>query len=330
MFQNSTEIYQECLHCEDNSYRRSLYFNIFGSILSAIIALVAVIGNGAVTLVSFWDQNLRSQTGNILIVYLAVTDIFTALFIIFPSSIAVAADYWPLGSVFCRMTTCFNCMFLCSSSFNISLVSLDRVIAVLFPLKYDTWISVSVLINVLICLFLVTGISGLVCGVPGWSLYKYTEGTCAIDYINDFRVAYLYTYGFSMCYVLPAILVAICYIKIIIAAKKSAKVNPRIFCKRNEENIAISQASHTNKTVKSMIVVVCVYYFCYTPYCIANETKVLTGKDMPPWLNYMSTILVYVSSAVNPFIYGILRKDFRNAFRKLPRMIRDKILYFRI
>ena len=79
--------------------------------------------------------------------------------------------------------------------------------------------------------------------------------------------------------------------------------------------------NQTNKTIKSMIVVVIAYVLLYSPYGISKQIKVIILVDMPPEVNLLSTILMYLASAVNPFIYAIFRKDYRDAFKRLVNLL---------
>ncbi|KAG8187441.1 hypothetical protein JTE90_009513 [Oedothorax gibbosus] len=301
-------------------YKRSPFFNGLGCLATIIIALAAILGNAAVVIASIWDEGLREQTGNQLIVYLACTDILTGIFVMIPSAVAVAMDYWPFGNIACKIHTFFYYMLACSSSVCIALISLDRAIAVAYPLKYHSIITPKVMLGFMGWLLLEGSVIGFINGAREWSRYDYTEGICAIDYTDSTSdsVLMIFTGSCVVCYFIPVGIISVCNFLIIKAANNSGNANNQpMFVRRQND-------SHMKKTIKSMIVVVATYYICFTPSAISKLVKVLIRVDMPPWLNYAASISIFIASATNPFIYAILRKDYREAFKTIPKILMGK------
>lgn len=316
---------EACCFINDTSnsylpYRRSTFFNGLGCLSTIIIALASILGNVAVVIASFWNETLRVQIGNQLIVYLSCTDILTAIFVMLPSALAVAMDYWPFGRLACMMHTYFYYMFACSSSVCIALISLDRAIAVVYPLNYQNIITHKVMLGFIGWLLLEGTVIGVINGARESSKYDYTEGVCVIDYTDSTSdsVFLIFTGSCVVCYFIPVGIISVCNFLIIRAANISGRRNNQPMFVRRESD------SHMKKTIKSMIVVVATYYICFTPAAISKLVKVIIRKDMPPWLNYVATIFIFIASATNPFIYAILRKDYREAFKTIPKMIMDK------
>ncbi|XP_067938801.1 D(1) dopamine receptor-like [Watersipora subatra] len=66
--------------------------------------------------------------------------------------------------------------------------------------------------------------------------------------------------------------------------------------------------------IKSLLIVVLVFFICMTPFCVTKLIKVLKGY-IPCWVNTFATIVQLLASACNPLIYGIFRKEYRKAFK---------------
>ncbi|KAG8180406.1 hypothetical protein JTE90_022755 [Oedothorax gibbosus] len=300
-----------------NSCQRSPFFNGLGCLATVIIALASIFGNMAVIIGFFFDETLRSQVGNRLIVYLSCTDTLTAILVMLPSALSVALNYWPFGIAACKMHAFFNYSFSCSSSANVAFISVDRAIAVAYPLKYQSIVTDKVIFGFMGWLIFQGSTIGTILGLLKWSGYDNAEGVCAIDYTaNDTQaVFYLFNSACIVCYFIPVSIISVSTFLIINIAYRSGKRDNQPMFVRRQKN------SHMKKTIKSMIVVVATYYICFTPYAMSKLAKVLLRVDMPPWLNYATTITIFINSASNPFIYAILRKDYREAFKKIPNMI---------
>ncbi|XP_054709920.1 probable G-protein coupled receptor No9 [Uloborus diversus] len=115
---------------------RTFSMRVVVSTFLLVLGLMAIVGNVAVVIATFWNEKLRSQASNLLLVYLSMTDAITGLFVIIPSALSVGIDYWPFGDILCKLQNGFLYTCSCSSSFNISAISVDRAIAVMMPLQY--------------------------------------------------------------------------------------------------------------------------------------------------------------------------------------------------
>ncbi|GFQ75270.1 trace amine-associated receptor 1 [Trichonephila clavata] len=294
-------------------YKRYFASSVVGSLATVFIALVAIAGNLAVILASIWNEALKVQTGNKLIMYLSAIDILTSVYVMIPSAIAVACDYWPLGTNVCRISTAFNYLCSCSSCFIIACISFDRAIAVTYPLKYRTSITDKIMFIFCSVVFSVSFTAALLGIVPNWFGYEYSLGVCSVHYttITDRKFFYIVIGGAISCFYFPALVVGVCSAVILITAKRVENSIRPLFVKRHLVHPVNSP--HMRKSIISMIVVFLVYYICFTPYAIIKQLKGFFGINVPPWCNYFTTICIFASSAVNPFIYAILRKDYRSS-----------------
>lgn len=308
----------------EGDYHRHPVGRIIGSLITVLIAFIAIIGNATVVTVSFKDEFLRSQAENILIAYLSSVDILTALFMMILSAIAVALDYWPLGDEICKLHAVFNYLFACSSSWNLAVISVDRAIAIIYPFQYGSKMTTKVMLTLCGIIFIISFIVASTCALPDWTSFNYSEAVCAMEYtIGGSGMFYVYNLGCFTCYYIPIIILYTSNYIIIMTARKSDKAQPTLFIKRESSTSTVKEytesQNHMRKTIRSLIVIVITYYVCFTPYALIKQAKVFLEYDVPPQLNYSSTIFIYVASATNPFIYAILRKDFRKAFKRLFR-----------
>ena len=85
----------------------------------------------------------------------------------------------------------------------------------------------------------------------------------------------------------------------------------------NPANTQIQKASKSaTKTIRSLLVVVAIFFICMTPFCATKFLKVIfeDANRVPGYANLIASYFQYTASMVNPFIYAIFRPDFRNAY----------------
>ncbi|GBL93425.1 hypothetical protein AVEN_219531-1 [Araneus ventricosus] len=254
----------------DFIYHRETFFNLLGCIATVITTLICITGNVSVILVTLWDEFLKVQASNILIMYLSAIAALTGVFLMIPSAVAVAADHWSFEPGSCKVHAGLNYILACSSSFNIAFISVDRAIAVSYPFKYPTMMTHKIMFFFCGCIFLQSSIIGLIYAVPDWNDYDYSFGVCCLRFKTTSEEEFFQTliWGNVFCFYTPAVIISFCNaVKIAIAAKMSKKsVHPHL------ANIAqVSQGSHMRKTIKSMMVVVLMYYICFTPYSVISQ-----------------------------------------------------------
>ncbi len=61
------------------------------------------------------------------------------------------------------------------------------------------------------------------------------------------------------------------------------------------------------------------FFICLAPFCLTKFLKVLFANPfiVPPYVSLVASIFAFMACVVNPFIYGILRHDFRVAYHRL-------------
>ena len=101
----------------------------------SMVTVLAVGGNAIVCYIVLAYQRMRTVT-NYFIVNLACGDILMAVLCIPFTFIAnVIKDYWPFGAVMCPIVSYAQAAVVFVSAFTLVAISLDRYIAIIYPLK---------------------------------------------------------------------------------------------------------------------------------------------------------------------------------------------------
>ena len=111
---------------------------------------------------------------------------------------------------------------------------------------------------------------------------------------------------------LAFVIIAVCYYKVY----KTVKHSNTIFTAANQSRLRANVEEA--KITKILAVVLMGYLACWTPICIIDYTDVGFGKPTFPRRIYiMYMFLLYGSSSINPFIYGVLNKSFRREYGRV-------------
>ncbi|KAF0873151.1 SSR4 protein, partial [Crocuta crocuta] len=113
----------------------------------ALVCLVGLVGNALVIFVILRYAKMKTAT-NIYLLNLAIADELFMLSVPFVASSA-ALRHWPFGSVLCRAVLSVDGLNMFTSVFCLTVLSVDRYVAVVHPLRAATYRrpSVAKLIN---------------------------------------------------------------------------------------------------------------------------------------------------------------------------------------
>lgn len=155
--------------------------------LMIVISIITICGNLIVILCFIKYKSLRTFS-NYYILSLSSADLLIGIICMpFYAHITLNNGNWILGNVFCRIWLVFDYVAGTASVLQIVVISLDRCISVIYPIKYRNWSSRKV---ILINIFLVWLIAFLNYGpaIILWPLLTQTHHNAS--YLNDYYYDY--------------------------------------------------------------------------------------------------------------------------------------------
>ncbi|PAV82845.1 hypothetical protein WR25_12143 [Diploscapter pachys] len=91
--------------------------------------------------------------------------------------------------------------------------------------------------------------------------------------------------------------------------------------RRNSIQTASQELANEHKATRVLAVVFICFFICWTPFFVANFIQGFCGNacDIPAWMGSLFLWLGYISSTINPIIYTVFNKRFRQAFVRILR-----------
>ncbi|KAK7507018.1 hypothetical protein BaRGS_00001869 [Batillaria attramentaria] len=317
---------------------RSLAENISACIFFIIIILFAIGGNVLVILAVYMYRRLRDEVANLFIVNLSITDLSSATVVMLSSVIAVSMDRWALSGPWCRIVCGANYCFIIVSMLTLMFISMDRYVAIVYSLHYPLLVTKRRVLYFIVYAWIQGFAFGLTPILFNWIEYDYWEATCAIQWhIYGNPVLIYVIVAFILCFLLPGVLLTVAYCKVFSEVKKiKPRAQPQMQLAsiqrpgtqnghHDRNSVAPDEPppppkpqkySESSKAVRSLLIVVLAYFVCMTPFSVTKLIKVIisTPDALPGYANLVATFFQYMSSAVNPLIYGLFRRDFQKAF----------------
>ena len=287
----------------------------FTQISYSIIATVAFLGNTLVISIFARDRKLLKKSYNVLILSLAIADVLTAITLI-TNPAFVLGDAFPypnnhvLAEFFCRMiwSRVFLFQLVVFSAYICLALATERWYAVINPLKYsDTFNKKRTLIYILTAWV--------------WSLILCGSTFFEVGYIPSNlpsrRCKWLLFWGKQPIRAIVGVIQVL--LKLAFPSLTMLALYAHMVYKTSKSTVASpeSRAKMRGKMTRMVGAACLMLIVCLAPsqinYALAMAGKVkLDGK-----LHHGLSLLVFISSCVNPFIYGLSNRNYRLGFRKL-------------
>ena len=198
---------------------------VLQAFVMGIIILCAVVGNMLILLAIYFDKTLQTIT-NAFVVNLACADL--ALSVIgMPFTMASSITYhWIFGKAWCNVNGMANSLFCITSILTLAAVSVDRYIAILFPLRYPSWMTRTTAIVTILYIWFHALIFAVL-PVFAWSKYTFivSESICTVNW--PYNAAFT-IFLFAVCFFIPLGVLLFTYFSIYRTARRHARrITPR-------------------------------------------------------------------------------------------------------
>lgn len=314
---------------------------VFQVTLWSTVAFLGVIGNLLVCIVILSQAKMKTSI-NYYLLSLAIADL-GVLLLIYPMAVLkyLFPFRWLLGKQVCFYLTPTMEIFFGASTWSIAAIAIERYRNVVGAKRYQIRYRSRDRIRTFTVIGMVWLASFLVSSVPLYPIMTYNSNRklCYPKWpdMSGTNAFYL-THSLILLvfwYVLPLIIIVFTYIKI----KKRVSESVKFRSSMTSQSLQISERREksiwrqSNKAKRILTPLVVLYAVTMFPL---NALRVLLLIIPTLWTNsYYNLILgqvgffVLINSSANPLVYYIMSKEFKGAFKKIFKSLKDK-RFFRV
>nr|XP_032833607.1 growth hormone secretagogue receptor type 1-like [Petromyzon marinus] len=306
-----------------------------------LLFAVGVAGNVLTILVVTRFKVMRTTT-NLYLSSMALSDI--CIFLCMPFDLFRIWQFvpWIFGDLICKWFQYASECCTYATILHITALSVERYLAVCFPLKAKVVITKRRVARVICLLWSVAALSaGPVFAVVGVEFENTTglggggdgggprDGVSAVcrqtRYAETSGLLYVMVWVSTIYFFMPVLCLSVLYSLI------GRELGRRKRCRRRAARrvcMATRDSSH-RQTVKMLAVVVVAFILCWLPFHVGrylftssfdSESKLV--HQVSRYFNLAAMILFYLSAAINPVLYNAMSRKFRTAaaclFRREP------------
>ncbi|XP_070543745.1 allatostatin-A receptor-like [Ptychodera flava] len=272
-------------------------------LVQLLVGIVGTIGNAAVVATVASVTFLRTIP-NFFIAGLAITDLLASLCIVakvFYSQRPIPAMFDP--DVYCKLviSNIFFWLTATASVFILVGVTIERYVAIVYPFLYQAKFTQTKAIILIITAWVLSFLSCSFIPV----VTKFHDGYCFEIWPSETYMLFTGFAVFFFTYLTPMVFTIFAYVKMFYQLHKTSM-----------PSIDASMMVARRRILRLLSLVVAAFFTCWSPnqliYLAANCG---VNIDFYSWYYEASVLLSLANSCVNPFIYALRSRQFRDGFR---------------
>ncbi|XP_017213583.1 trace amine-associated receptor 13c-like [Danio rerio] len=298
-------INSSCVKEKRSSHEYNIMY-VFFSLLSAWTVFLNLL---VIISISHFKK-LHTPT-NMIILSLAVTDMFVGLIVIPVKAIKLIERCWYFGDTFCGLFIIIIGVIFSASLSNLVLIAVDRYVAVCHPLLYPQKITMAKML-MSICLswlYYSAYNTALIINNGYFDTSNRTDmcnGECPVMVSFSWILTDL-----SMCFIFPCLIMITLYSRIFFAVHQQVKVINSLMKRDKCVMKGSVKRKSERKAALTLGIIVTIYLLCYIPYYICSLVIISsTALNVLTWT-------MYANSGLNPLVYAL----FYPWFKKTAKLI---------
>ncbi|XP_054774666.2 neuropeptide FF receptor 2-like [Lytechinus pictus] len=291
--------------------------------LLAICLLMTVISNTFILIILYKVRNCFEEMQQFVFQALAVTDFLTGIFCCGLSMLSIIiGPGQPFSSAMCaiRGAACTGLTNL--SALLISCACFDRFVAVIFPLRYFSFVSMKRARIVLLFLCTMAASNGALSLLRGRTVAK--SNLCLSDFSSE-RLAFRPSLVTSLLiFSITLLLTSISNIKVMLVAsgqsKRSANVAPSDIANESDtvQRDPTQPRRGSLKGLRVLIVTTITFFLAILPWSIVSASQFSQETSIAtPMARFISSLLLMSNSWMNAVIFAAFNKRFRKAVKRV-------------
>ena len=305
-------------------------FIIARTIFIILDVVCTVLGN-AVSIVVIHRTRGFSDSIQILMISLCIADLGVGLTLA-PSIVSSGLDKWIFGDPWCKITSGLLAVCLSMSVFSLLGVSVDRLIAICWPLRHPALVTKRKVQGICIALWAISVVFATVNVLTNakYDVYVPIASLCYLDYKPD-DIAQETFFTSVLCVMPLGTIITIYTVLLNISSGHQRRLrnvnlpstNLRVagaLSDRVVGQVATRRTVNINrKALKMFLVVTLGFALCWVPHFAVRLYGTVTGGDVPQWLRFVYLWLPMSNSFWNVIIYTLMNGSFRREMLKLLR-----------
>ncbi|XP_062371663.1 G-protein coupled receptor 26 [Sardina pilchardus] len=308
-----------------------------------VVAIVSLLSNLLVLLCFVHSTEIRRQVPGIFTMNLSFCNILITVLNMPSTLVGIIKNQQPFGDCLCHAVSFLETFLTANTMLSMAALSIDRWIAVVFPLSYSTKMRYRDALVMVCYAWLHSLTFSLVALLFSWGDYSHIYASCTLHLSdgNDesARIKFtVFTVAFhASSFMLSLLILCVTYLKVLQVARFHCKridiitmqtlfllvdIHPSV-----KQRCLVEQKRRKQRATKKISIFIGSFIICFAPYVITRLTELLPFVGVSRHWGIVSKCLTYSKAASDPFAYSLLRQQYRKVLVSVANRLLRRDLY---
>ncbi|KAK5609587.1 G-protein coupled receptor 26 [Crenichthys baileyi] len=317
------------------------FAEILFALFIVVVAVVSLLSNLLVLLCFVHSSEIRRQVPGVFTMNLSFCNILITVLNMPATLLGVVRNQKPFGDCVCHTVSFLETFLTANTMLSMAALSIDRWIAVVFPLSYSTKMRYKDAVIMVGYSWLHSFTFSLTALLFSWVDYSDVYASCTLQPSGggSDRVRFtIFTVVFhATSFVLSLLILCFTYLKVLKVARFHCKridiitmqtlfllvdIHPSV-----KQRCLAEQKRRKQRATKKISIFIGSFIICFAPYVITRLAELLPFVDINRHWGIISKCLTYSKAASDPFAYSLLRQQYRKVLVTVVNKVLRRDLY---
>ncbi|KAM9426641.1 G-protein coupled receptor 26 [Pholidichthys leucotaenia] len=301
------------------------FAEIIFALFIVAVAVIALLSNLLVLLCFVHSSEIRRQVPGVFTMNLSFCNILITVLNMPATLVGIIRRQQPFGDCVCHAVSFLETFLTANTMLSMAALSIDRWIAVVFPLSYSTKMRYRDAL-VMVCYSWLHSLTfSLTALLFSWLDYSDVYASCTLKPSEERgdRIKFtVFTVVFhATSFILSLLILCFTYLKVLKVARFHCKridiitmqtlfllvdIHPSV-----KQRCLAEQKRRKQRATKKISIFIGSFIICFAPYVITRLAELLPFVDINRHWGIISKCLTYSKAASDPFAYSLLRQQYK-------------------
>ncbi|KAM3857660.1 G-protein coupled receptor 26-like [Diretmus argenteus] len=316
------------------------FAEIVFALFIVVVAVVSLLSNLLVLLCFVHSAEIRRQVPGVFTMNLSFCNILITV-LNMPTTLAgMIRHQQPLGDYLCHAVSFLETFLTANTMLSMAALSIDRWIAVVFPLSYSAKMRYRDAVIMVCYSWLHSLTFSLTALLFSWMDYSHSYASCTLQLRDEGdRVRFtVFTVVFhATSFMLSLMILCFTYLKVLKVARFHCKridvitmqtifllvdIHPSV-----KQRCLAEQKRRKQRATKKISIFIGSFIICFAPYVITRLAELLPFVGINRHWGIISKCLTYSKAASDPFAYSLLRQQYKKVLVTVVNRLLRRDLY---
>ncbi|NWI49634.1 GPR26 protein, partial [Calyptomena viridis] len=310
------------------------------ALLLVLVLVVSLLSNLLVLLCFVYSTEIRKQVAGVFLVNLSFCNLLLTVLNMPFTLLGILKNQQPPGGCVCKAVGFLETFLTSNTMLSMAALSIDKWIAVVFPLSYTSKMRYKDAVILMGYSWLHSLTFPLVSLFYSWLDYNSVYASCTLHLKEETerRRFTVFTIVFhSTSFMLSLVILCFTYLKVLKVARFHCKridiitmqtlvllvdIHPSV-----KQRCLNEQKRRRQRATKKISIFIGSFVICFGPYIITRLIELLPFVTINYYWGIISKCLTYSKAASDPFVYSLLRQQYKKVLINIVNRILKRDLY---